>query len=128
VVALDFDLLPDFSIRPLFITLEPGVDEMLEREFPLAYARLESSTKFTWYIHSDSLHADEPKATRIREALLRASLAEYASADEALKRGKSGKSGTPSDLGEWPTWSYEYQGCVSRMGFQSKKSRTPTDS
>lgn len=84
---LDFSSLTRPNFRELYIGLPFEIEEAIN-VFPETSGRFEGALKFCWFVSAtpDSLHADEPKATRIREAFLRASLAEYVSTEDTLKR------------------------------------------
>ena len=85
--VLDFALLERPTSRGIFVCLPPEIEKAIE-VLPETSARFEGAIKFCWYVSAtpDVLFADEPKATRIREAFLRASLAEYVSVEDTLKR------------------------------------------
>jgi hypothetical protein len=76
--VLDFALLERPSVRGIFVCLPTEIEKAIEA-LPETSARFEGAIKFCWYLSATPgvLYADEPKATRIREAFLRASLAEY---------------------------------------------------
>jgi hypothetical protein len=84
---LDFSLLSRPNYNHIFWSLPAEIEKAL---IPLTEtsARIEGALYFMSYISSpkESLHADEPKATRRREAFLRASLAEYVAIDDTLNR------------------------------------------
>ncbi len=84
---LDFTLLERLNSREIFVVLPDSINEALE-VLPETSARFEGAIRFCWYCSAsaDVLFADEPKATRTREAFLRASLAEYVSVEDTLKR------------------------------------------
>src|SRR5215208_4202399 len=84
---LDFSLLTRPKFRELYLGLPPEIEEAI-KVFPETSARFEGALKFCWYISAtpDVLFAEEPQATRVREAFLRASLAEYVSIEDTLKR------------------------------------------
>jgi len=86
-VRLDFTLLDRRNYREVFVVLPDEIKNALE-VLPETCARFEGAVRFCWYVSgtTDVLHADEPKATRMREAFLRASLAEYVSVEDTLKR------------------------------------------
>jgi hypothetical protein len=88
---LDFSLLSRFDTRSLFVRL-PGEDEEAIEILPETSARIEGALKFCWYVSAttDALFVNEPKATRLREAFLRASLAEYVSIEDTLERDLHG--------------------------------------
>lgn len=93
MVALDFSLCPDLETRSLFLSFPPSIDEgLLQKKLPQAFARLEASLKFAWFANGDqdTIRASEPKLSRLREAFLRAALAEFSSSDEALARDLEG--------------------------------------
>jgi hypothetical protein len=85
--VLDFALLDRPSFREMFVRLPTGIENAIGT-LPETSARFEGAIKFCWYVSGtpDVLYTDEPKATRIREAFLRASLAEYVSVEDTLKR------------------------------------------
>lgn len=85
---LDFSLLTRPDSRSMFVSLPPELEKSIE---PLTEtsARIEGALKFCWYIgtNKDSLHSDdELKILRRREAFMRASLAEYVSIEDVIKR------------------------------------------
>jgi hypothetical protein len=84
---LDFSSLTRPNFRELYIGLPFEIEEAIN-VFPETSGRFEGALKFCWFVSStpDLLHAQEPKATSIREAFLRAALAEYVSTEETLKR------------------------------------------
>ncbi len=71
----------------MFVSLPIELEEPINK-LPETSARIEGALKFCWYISGDEkiLHAEEPKATRRRESFFRASLAEYVSIEDTLKR------------------------------------------
>jgi hypothetical protein len=85
--VLDFALLKRPSVCGMFVCLPTEIEKAIEA-LPETSARFEGAIKFCWYISAtpEVLYADEPKATRIREAFLRASLAEYVSVEDTLRR------------------------------------------
>src|ERR1051326_3307838 len=84
---LDFALLERPADCGMFVRLPSEIEKAIET-LQETSARFEGATKFCWYMSAtpEVLYADEPKATRIREAFLRASLAEYVSVEDTLKR------------------------------------------
>jgi hypothetical protein len=84
---LDFSLLTRLDYRELFVRLPDEVEKAID-VLPETSARFLAALRFCWYISAttDVLFAQEPKATRLREAFLRASLAEYVSIEDTLKR------------------------------------------
>lgn len=86
-IQLDFHLLPNLKSAPLFISLEPQLESAI-MTLPETFSRADAALRFCWFVSQDEkqLHADEPRATRIREAFLRACLMEYRAMDEVLAR------------------------------------------
>lgn len=84
---LDFQLLPSLESAPIFVSLDPVLEENMA-SLPETWARADAALRFCWYISqgTERLHADEPRATRLREAFLRACLTEYRSMEEVLPR------------------------------------------
>jgi hypothetical protein len=87
MAVLDFALLDRPSFREMFVRLPTEIENAIGT-LPETSARFEGAIKFCWYVSAtpDVLYTDEPKATRLREAFLRASLAEYVSVEDTLKR------------------------------------------
>ena len=75
MLALDFALLDRPNFREVFVRL-PGEIEKAIEALPETLRGFEEALKFCWYVSvtPEVLYADEPKATRIRETFLRASL------------------------------------------------------
>jgi len=84
---LDFSLLTRPNYRELFVCLPDEIERSIE-VLPETSARFLAALRFCWYVSAtpDVLFSEEPKATRLREAFLRASLAEYVSIEDTLKR------------------------------------------
>ncbi len=84
---LDFRLLPKLESASMFLSLDPLVERAMT-SLPETSARADAALRFCWYVSqgTDELHADEPRATRLREAFFRACLTEYRSMDEVLPR------------------------------------------
>lgn len=85
---LDFSQLERKDHSSIFRALPIDIEEILQATLPETAARIEGAIKFCWHIlgTEETLHAKEPKATRLREAFLRASLAEFVSTEETLQR------------------------------------------
>lgn len=83
---LNFSLLTRPYYHEIFVCLPDDVEKPLE-QFPNTSSRFFSALKFCWFASGtvDVLHSDEPKATRLREAFLRASLVEFVSTEQTLK-------------------------------------------
>ena len=100
---LDFSLCPDLSSRWLFYALPEALEKSLERGLPETLARLEGALTFGYFVSFAEIKpADEPKATRQREACLRAALVEFASSDEALGRDLAATGRAPLRIHDCP--------------------------
>jgi hypothetical protein len=84
---LDFNLLPKLESAPFFISLDSKLQSSIAK-LPETAARSDAALRFCWYVSqgNQQLHAEEPRATRLREAFLRACLTEYRAMDEVLPR------------------------------------------
>ena len=84
---LDFGLLPPLESAPMCISLRPPLRDDITT-LPECWSRADAALRFCWYVSQDAqqLHAEEPRATRLREAFLRACLTEYRAMDEVLPR------------------------------------------
>ena len=84
---LDFSLLTSADSHKIFVCLPEEIEKAID-VLPETSIRFLAALKFCWYASGtrDVLFADEPKATRLREAFLRASLSEFVSTEDTLKR------------------------------------------
>lgn len=84
---LDLSLLTRAYSHEIFVCLPEQIETAID-VLPETSARFLAALKFCWYASGtpDTLFADEPKATRLREAFLRASLSEFVSIEDTLKR------------------------------------------
>jgi hypothetical protein len=85
--SLDFSLLSKSYSKSISVRLPDEISRAIE-VLPETSARIEVALRFCWFISGtkDILHTDEPRATHLREAFLRATLAEYKSVESALER------------------------------------------
>lgn len=85
--VLDLSLLTHSNSHQIFVCLPDKIEKAIGG-LPETSTRFLAALKFCWYASgtSDVLFADEPKATRLREAFLRASLSEFVSIEDTLKR------------------------------------------
>src|SRR5712692_5742738 len=83
---LNFSLLTRPYCHQIFVCLPGDVEKALE-QLPDTSARFFAALTFCSYASAtaDLLSTDEPKATRLREAFLRAALVEFVSTEQTLK-------------------------------------------
>jgi hypothetical protein len=84
---LDFQLLLSLGSSSMLVSLRAPLRDDI-KSLPECWARAHAALRFCWYVSQDAqqLHTEEPHATRLREAFLRACLAEYRAMDEVLPR------------------------------------------
>jgi len=102
---LDFERLPNLESAPLFISLEPQLEAAI-KTLPETSYRADAALHFCWFVSQDKeqLHAEEHRATRLREAFFRACLTEYRAMDEVLTRDLTaiGNNSPPLKIHEVP--------------------------
>lgn len=84
---LDFSRLTRSDHQGLFVSLD-SEDEKAISVLSETSERVEGAIKFRWFVSSDAelMCVPEKRAPKMREAFLRASLAEYVSTEESLER------------------------------------------
>jgi hypothetical protein len=84
---IDHGLIPDLDFMPVFVSLEIATEAALAPLTQTA-ARAEGAMRFVWFAcgSADSMRCREDKASRMREAFLRAALAEFVGMESALAR------------------------------------------
>jgi hypothetical protein len=87
MISLDFTILPDLSESSAVLALDPDIQQAL-RAFHQTYDRAWGAMHFCYNIAGTegTLRATKENFVRAREAHLRASLAEFASMEDALER------------------------------------------
>lgn len=86
--TLDFVLLNKVIKAPIFISIDDD-DLKALKQIPQTHDRLQVALRFAWYIGGDEKtlpSKDENERRNLREGYLRASLTEFASIEETLKR------------------------------------------
>lgn len=86
--TLDFSLLNKVIKAPIFISIDDD-DLKALKQIPQTHDRLQVALRFAWYIGGDEKtlpSKDENERRNLREGYLRASLTEFASIEETLKR------------------------------------------
>lgn len=85
--VLDFDLLPNFNSSSAWYSLNNELRTSMAK-FPQTIDRAESSLHFCWAIDNGSVvfEKTDTRSVKRREGYLRASLAEFVSMEETLKR------------------------------------------